>query len=353
MFKVSKVEESSFYIDQAMKLMQEYATKEREKIGERFEKSIGTFRKDFDDVNLNKRKDLELQKIRFLNDRLNDSLKKIIKSFPNFAKTQEVYINLINTSEVGVTEIKDALARLLWIVNTIDEFTQVTESKMKKTKTQKTMGFLMKKYLGKVNSLFYKNKTFFRRLDEARKFINKLPTFEDLHTISIAGFPNVGKSTLMKKITGSDVEIQNYPFTTKGLMFGYLKEDGVKYIQFIDTPGLLGRDKNNSIEERAQLVVTRYSQSIIFVIDFTESSGYNVDSQYKLLRRTEELQKNIVIYLSKTDLFNEETEEVFKSYEKKLSKYQVFRDSDKLRKHCLDEQKKMIKFDPAKLKVIR
>jgi len=353
MFKIPKVEESSFYIDQAMKSMQEYATKEREKIGERFEKSIGTFRKTLDDVNMDKRKDLELQKIRFLNDRLNDSLKKIIKNFPNFAKTQEVYINLINTSEASVTEVKDALARLLWIANTIDEFTQNTEAKLKKTKSQKTVGFLMKKYLGKVNSLFYKNKTFFRKLVEARKFLNKLPTFEDLHTISIAGFPNVGKSTLMKKITGSDVEIQNYPFTTKGLMFGYLKEEGVKYIQFIDTPGLLGRDKNNSIEERAQIVVTKYSQSIIFVIDFTESSGYNIDSQFKLLKKTEEFQKNIVIYLSKTDLFNEETEQSVKEYEKKLTKYLVFRDSEKLRKHCLDEQKKMIKFDPSKLKVIR
>ena len=353
MFKIPKVEESSFYIDQAMKSMQEYATKEREKIGERFEKSIGTFRKDLDDVNREKRKDLELQKIRYLNDRLNDSLKKIIKNFPNFAKTQEVYINLINTSEVNVTVIKDALARLLWIVNTIDEFTQATESKLKRTKTQATIGFLMKKYLGKVNSLFYKNKTFFRNLDEARKFMNKLPTFEDLHTISIAGFPNVAKSTLMKKITGSDVEIQNYPFTTKGLMFGYLKEDGAKYIQFIDTPGLLGREKSNDIEQRAQIVITRYSQSIIFVIDLTESSGYNVESQMKLLKKTEELQKNIVIYLSKTDIFNEETEEVRAEYDKKLKKYLVFTDAEKLRKHCLDEQKKMIKFDPTKLKVIR
>ena len=119
MFKIPKVEESSFYIDQSMKSMQEYATKEREKIGERFEKSIGTFRKDLDEVNINKRKDLELQKIRYLNDRLNDSLKKIIKNFPNFAKTPEIYINLVNTSDVQVAEIKDALARLIFWANPI------------------------------------------------------------------------------------------------------------------------------------------------------------------------------------------------------------------------------------------
>ena len=353
MFKISKVEESSFYIDQAMKSMQEYATKEREKIGERFEKSIGTFRKDLNDVNINKRKDLELQKIRFLNDRLNDSLKKIIKSFPNLSKTQEIYLNLINTSDVNVAEIKDALARLLWIVNTIDEFTQTTESKLKKTKTQATIGFLMKKYLGKVNSLFYKNKTFFRKLDEARKFINKLPTFEDLHTIAIAGFPNVGKSTLMKKMTGSNVEIQDYPFTTKGLMFGYIKENNIKYIQFIDTPGLLGRDKNNGIEQRAEVIITKYAASIIFVIDFTESCGYSVESQMKLLKKTQEVQPNIVIYLSKIDIYNEENEDIRKQNEVKLKKYQIFTDSDVLRKYCLDEQKKTIKFDPTKLKVIR
>lgn len=353
MFKIPKIERSVFYFDQAMKNMSEYATNEREKISERFRKSTSTQRKDADDVRINKRKDLELLKIRYINDRLSKSIRKIIKSFPKFEKVDKIYLDLINTSDVKVKEIQDALARLLWIANTIDELSQNTEHKIKKTKTQETIGFLMKKYLGRVNSYFRKNKEFFFKLDEARKFMNKLPTFEDIFTVSIAGFPNVGKSTLLKKITGSDVEIQNYPFTTKGLMFGYVEYKGVKSIQFIDTPGLLGRDKNNDIEERAQIVITNYCNVVVFVIDFTESCGYLVDSQIKLLKKTVQSEKEVVLYFSKKDIYDEEVIEKKDEVLAKLKKYKQFDDSIELKEFLI--QKMLLfkpRFDPRKLKSI-
>ncbi len=354
MFKIPKIEKSVFYFDQAMKAMSEYATKEREKIGERFQKTISSQRKSSDENNLNKRKDLELQKIRYLNERSNRYLRNIIKTFPKFAKVDEVYIRLINTSDVNVKTIQDALARLLWMCNTIDEMTQNTEHKIKRSKTQQTTGFLMKKYLGRINSLFRKNKEFFEKLDDARKFMNKLPTFEDIYTVAIGGFPNVGKSTLMKKITGSDVEIQNYPFTTKGLMFGYLEYKGTKAIQFIDTPGLLGRDKNNQIEQRAQLVMNDYCSKIVFVIDFTQSCGYTIEEQFKLLKRTNDLGKKVDIYLSKVDIFDEESLELKEEYSQKLKKFKVFEDSEEIKKHLITEMLSMKKkFDPSKLKLIK
>jgi nucleolar GTP-binding protein len=355
MFKIPQIEKSNFYIDQAMKGMQEFATNEREKIGERFKRTVSTQRKQREDVKLDKRKDLELQKIRYLNNHLNTSLRKIDKKFPHFAKVDDIYLKLINTSEVKVNQIKDSLGRIIWIANSVDEFTQKTEHKIKYARTGETVGFLMKKYLGKVNSLFRKNKEFFLDLDSARKFMNKLPSFEDLYTICIAGYPNVGKSTLMKKISGSDVEIQNYPFTTKGLMFSYLYENDRKLIQLIDTPGLLGRDKNNEIEERAQIVITEYSNELVFVLDFTESCGYSIESQLKLLKKTkEQSSKNIQIYFSKTDLFDEEVEEKVKENENKIKKFTIFKDSDKLKKSLIETCKKQTKkFDPNKLKLIK
>ncbi len=353
MFKIPKIEKATFYFDQVIKELDNYATKEREKISERFAKSGSTIKKLPDDIRLDKRKDLELQKIRFINDNSNKRIRKIIKSFPNMKNIDDIYIKLINTSETKVSEITDSLSRLLWIANSIDELTQSTEWKIKKSRSQETIGFLMKKYIGKANSYFRKNKDVFEKLNLASKFLNQLPKFENMFTVSIGGFPNVGKSTLLKKLTGSDVEIQNYPFTTKGLMFGYIEYKGVKSIQFIDTPGLLGRDKNNDIEERAQIVITDYSNIIVFVLDFTQNCGYSIEQQLKLLKKTQNTQKEILLYFSKKDIFNEECLELIEENKNKLKKFKHFESSEELKKFLIDKMLKVKpKFDPSKLKSI-
>jgi len=354
MFNIQKIEKPEVYIDRAIKDMEGFAQKTREEISERFSKSKGTFNKSKDDNNINKRKDLELEKIRYLNQNIHRRLKKVISSFPKMMKLDKIYLKLIDTTDSKVDDITDSLARILWIMNQVDEFTQNFEYKIKKAHTQKTIGFLMGKYLGKVNSLFKKNKSFFKTLEEARKFMRKLPKFEELYTVSIAGFPNVGKSTMMKNITGSDVEIQNYPFTTKGLMFGYIKENEQKAIQLIDTPGLLNRvDKSNGIEERAKIVVNNYCSIIVFVIDVTESCGFDLDAQLKLLKQTSK-NKDTIIYFSKTDIYNEEDEEERKKISKKFKKLKQFSDYNEVKNYLLEiYQKDLNKFDPRKLKVIK
>jgi nucleolar GTP-binding protein len=355
MFKIPKIEKESFYIDQAMNSMQTYATKERQNIEDRFEKNKNPRQKDksSSELNLNKRKDLELQKIRFLNDTLQRSLKKVISQFPKFKQIDPIYLKLIDTTPTRVEHITDALQRLLWIINTIDEFTLNNEVKIKRARTSETVGFIMKKYLGRVNSLFRKNKDFFRTLDDARKFMNKMPTFLNIYTVAIAGFPNVGKSTLMNKVTGSDVEIQNYPFTTKGLMFGYIKQSDSKIVQLIDTPGLLGRDKNNQIEERAQIIISQHSDFIIYVIDFTESCGYSIENQIKLLKKTKAYNNPTILYLSKTDMYDQEDIERKEEYKTTLKKYKVFEDSEELKAYIIENQTKNKKFDIRKINVIK
>ncbi len=350
MFKIPQVEKSSYYIDKAMKSMQEVALKEREKIKERYSKNLGMRRKEKEEINLNKRKDLELFKIKYLNEQINRDVRKIVKRFPNFLKVSEIYIKLINTSQTPVSNIKDSLSLIKWIGDASDEFTEKTQFKIKKAKTSETIGFLMKKHLGKINSLFRKNKDAFEILENARKFMNKLPVFEDLYTIAIAGYPNVGKSTLMKKMTYSNVEIGNYPFTTKNLMFSYLKYNSKKVIQVIDTPGLLNRNKNNSIEERANIIIRDYAQSIVFVLDITDS----VEKQIKLLKHAYEYKKPILIYLSKTDIYNEEHKEELQEIKTKIKKFKIFDNPDELKEFIINDFLKTKKdFNPDKLKVIR
>ena len=55
MFKISKIEKATFYIDNAMNAMEEFAIKERENIEERFKKNPSIKNKGYDVVKLDKR----------------------------------------------------------------------------------------------------------------------------------------------------------------------------------------------------------------------------------------------------------------------------------------------------------
>jgi nucleolar GTP-binding protein len=355
MFKIPKIEDAQFYFSKSMKEMEEMAIKQRDQIGERFTRSKGTAKKNPDLMRLDMRKDLELYKIRYLNETLNRKLRKVKSFFPRFQKTQDIYLKLIDTCLSPVQEIEKALEDIESLLMELDELTQKSEHKIKKAKSQQTVQFIMQKYLGKLNKNVEKREGSFSVLKDARDFMNQLPSFKDIYTLCIAGFPNVGKSTLMKKISGSDVEIQNYPFTTKGLMFSYLEHKGLDLVQLIDTPGLLDREKTNSIEERAQIVISEYCQSIIFVLDITESCGYKLDKQLKLLQKTKALEKPFVLYLSKTDIFTEKEKKLEKELRKKeLKEEKIYTDSEELKKilieEAVEEQKK--NFSVKKLKRI-
>ena len=221
----------------------------------------------------------------------------------------------------------------------IGKLSSTMTGKIKRTNNDNSITFIMKKFLGKANSYYSKNKKIFKDLEVIRIFLIKLPRFLDMKTISICGFPNVGKSTLMKKMSKSKVEIKNYPFTTKKLMFSYLKIEDKKVIQLIDTPGLLGREKTNLIEKRANIVINNYSSNLIFVIDLTQSCGYSIKNQLKLLDETKKnnSQKDIFIFLSKVDIFEDEDFEEEKSILKKIKKFEIFRNDIEMKDRILKD----------------
>ena len=118
-------------------------------------------------------------------------------------------------------------------------------------------------------------------------------------TIAIAGFPNVGKTTLLMKLTGSKPDIQPYAFTTKGINVGYIK--GKEKLQLLDTPGTLNRfDTMNNIEKVAFLALKLLAEKIIYVFDITEP--YPLEQQIKLYKEIKKMKKPVIIYLSKTDI---------------------------------------------------
>ena len=76
-------------------------------------------------------------------------------------------------------------------------------------------------------------------LEQVRQHMARLPSIEvNTRTLILAGYPNVGKSSFMNKVTRADVDVQPYAFTTKSLFVGHMDYKYLRW-QVIDTPGIL------------------------------------------------------------------------------------------------------------------
>lgn len=57
--------------------------------------------------------------------------------------------------------------------------------------------------------------------------------------VGLIGFPNVGKSTLLSRVTNAEPKIANYHFTTLNPNLGVVDLDGAKGFVMADIPGLI------------------------------------------------------------------------------------------------------------------
>lgn len=74
--------------------------------------------------------------------------------------------------------------------------------------------------------------------------------------IGFVGFPSVGKSTLMSKLTGTFSAVAEYEFTTLTTVPGVLHYKGAK-IQMLDLPGIIEGAKDNRGRGRQVIAVAR------------------------------------------------------------------------------------------------
>ena len=168
---------------------------------------------------------------------------------------------------------------------------------------------IQKQAYGRISSVINKIKKDLDFLDFAKQNLRNMPTIDfEATTIVIAGFPNVGKSTLLRQITGADPQVANYPFTTKGIQIGHTERHW-KHIQIIDTPGLLDRPvlEMNDIEMNAIVALEHLADAILFIFDASETCGFHLDNQYNLLKQIEKIFAEIpVFYLfNKMDLIED------------------------------------------------
>ncbi|KAI3629716.1 hypothetical protein MIR68_011151 [Amoeboaphelidium protococcarum] len=84
--------------------------------------------------------------------------------------------------------------------------------------------------------------------------------------VGFIGFPSVGKSTLMSKLTGTHSEVAAYEFTTLTTVPGVLMYKGAK-MQILDLPGILEGAKDGKGRGRQVIAVARTCSLIFMVLD--------------------------------------------------------------------------------------
>src|SRR5690242_3464898 len=107
---------------------------------------------------------------------------------------------------------------------------------------------------------------------EAGNFLFELRTIADAGLI---GYPNAGKSTLLRKISAARPKVAPYPFTTLHPIIGVAELSEYRRVTIADIPGLIeGAHKGVGLGHEFLRHITR-CRIFLFVIDAAGSEGRN------------------------------------------------------------------------------
>ncbi|RJQ15926.1 GTP-binding protein [Candidatus Woesearchaeota archaeon] len=256
-------------------------------------------------------KTIRLEQIRIdvIREKLAGAFQNITLNFPSLDSLPEFYDELIRCS-LDYDKIKKSLGAANWARQKIIDIALQYKAKMNTAKQIPAVITAKKAFIGRVSSIVKQIRKNLEYLETARMEMRDFPSIKtSMFTIAITGFPNVGKSTLLKKLTNANPEINSYAFTTKTLNLGYAHIEDQK-IQVVDTPGTLNRyQKMNSIEKKAHLVMKYLANMIVYVFDLSEP--YPLEKQRELFKTMLEFDKPLIIYLSKSDILDKKLIENF------------------------------------------
>jgi len=246
-----------------------------------------------------------MTKVKFCQTAFCDRLSKIIDEFPHLDNIHPFYADLINVL-YDKDHYKLALGQLNTCRAIIDKIGKDYVKLLKYGDSLYRCKQLKKAALGRMATIVKKQKAALGYLEQVRQHLARLPSINpDERTVVLTGFPNVGKSSFINKITRANVEVQNYAFTTKSLYVGHMDYNYLRW-QVIDSPGVLDRplEDRNTIEMTAITALAHLHACVIFIIDLSPHCKYSIADQCHLFRSLKPLyiKKPVLVVCNKTDL---------------------------------------------------
>jgi len=129
-------------------------------------------------------------------------------------------------------------------------------------------------------------------------------------TVAVVGYTNVGKSTLLKKLTGKDVLIRDMPFATLDVRTGALLLDGQKVL-ISDTVGFI-KNLPHQLIASFRATLSEVKEADVLLIVFDASSGKvreELESVKEVLRKLGSWEKPKIFVANKIDRLIDAEEE--------------------------------------------
>lgn len=128
--------------------------------------------------------------------------------------------------------------------------------------------------------------------------------------VGLVGLPNVGKSSILRNLSGARPASRAYPFTTLKPALGVVSSHGRERV-WADLPGLIeGAHRGRGLGDEFLRHVER-TRVLVHVLDAASSSGLEPEKAYAAIREelasysSELASKPEVVVLNKTDLVDE------------------------------------------------
>lgn len=163
---------------------------------------------------------------------------------------------------------------------------QEEEARLATLSGEDEFGDLVRRTYGRLASYLQEVDPDLEKLHEIIRFRRDRPeVIPGVPSVVVAGFPNVGKSSLVARLSSARPDVAPYAFTTRAIVVGHT-DLGFDRLQVVDTPGVLGRTtRSNEAEQEALAVVGTAPTIILFVLDPTGTCGYPLEDQLRLLKR--------------------------------------------------------------------
>lgn len=231
---------------------------------------------------------------------IHDRMVYIIRGFPEFEKLPPFYREMADIL-FGIDRIKQSLGAVGWAAK---HTKMVGNQLMLQSRKMEDNVVIRKRAVARLASMVHQVDDDLHFLNEVRNVLRKLPHIEDTFTVVIAGYPNVGKSSFIRKVSSAEPEVASYPFTTKGIIVGH-RIMGREKIQFVDTPGILDRpaEERNAIERQALSAMMNVADVILFILDPSGHCGYPMEVQTSLLEEVKGMvEVPVLVVANKSDI---------------------------------------------------
>lgn len=245
-----------------------------------------------------------IRKVKFFQHNCESKLIKILQDFPQINQIHPFYNDLLHIL-VDKNNYKLSLNIILKTKYFIKKFSKNYIKLLKYANSVYACKQLKKNVFGKICSNIRKIDSSLVFLEKIRICLKKLPSLNPCKRIIVlGGSPGTGKSSLLNKLTSSNIKIGNKDNESKGLSVGHFTNFFFKW-QILDTIGINCKKikKYNSFEMQTINAYVHLNYNLIYLFDSSDNNQkFCIEINAFLMLRKFFKNRQKILILGKTDI---------------------------------------------------